>query len=112
MDLPRLRLQFVENAYTENESGLIDVASFDLVRTPNLDEHWGIPGHESVTFPNGDTVEVTAEVTPGPNYLHVRDGNRRLCSLKTSGSVDAMFLLPSGEEAYASLELPGDDLVR
>lgn len=112
MDLPRLRLQFIENAYTEGESGLTDVASFDLIKTPDLDGHWGIPGHKSVTFPNGDTITVTAEVTQFVNYLHVNDGLRRLCSLKTSGSVDAMFLLPSGEEAYACLELPSDNLVR
>ena len=59
--------------------------------------------YQEVTFPTGDSVSVVSEVTNFGNYVHVNHGQRRLCSLKTTGSVIAMFLLPSGEEAYAEL---------
>ena len=86
----------------ESEGGLSEVARFDLEFLSK--DHWAMPSHREVNFPSGDTVSVMSEVTAYGNYLHVNSGNSRLFSVKSTGSVNAMFLLPSGEEAYAVLE--------
>ena len=103
MKKPKLTLRFVPNAYTEEEGELEEIACFELIQSNSSNGLWGTKKKETVKFPNGDVIIVSSEVTPYGNNLHVHSTERRLCSIKGEGEFNVMFLLPSGEEAYAEL---------
>jgi hypothetical protein len=98
-----LELTFIPNAHTDDEGDIQVVATFIMEPVKGSMSHWAMKKRQSVTFPTGDVIFVMAEVTRFGNYFHAYYMERRLCSLKTTGSVNVMFLLPSGQEAYAKL---------
>ena len=105
MGTPTLKLTFVRNAYTKREGKLETVASFELTPHPEHAGLWAMASRENVTFPTGDVLNVYSEVNPTCNYVHIYHGERRVVSWKATGDVELMFLLPNGEEGYASLTL-------
>jgi hypothetical protein len=104
MGAPVLKICFVPRAYTEREGPMKTLARFELVPADGSSGVWTMEP-QTVTFPTGDKVEVNSEVTGFANYFHAYQGEKRLCSVKTRGSIDIEFLLQSGHEAYAFLSL-------
>lgn len=81
------------------------VGQFALQPHPKVEKLWLMESAENVKFPTGDLIEVYAEVNTSCNLVHLNHGGKRMVSWKAASDVDLMFLLPSGEEGYVSMEV-------
>jgi hypothetical protein len=107
MDNPTVILRFRQNASTPNEGPLETIASYPLKPDAWYEGLWTIGERETVIFPTGDALELYAEVHTDCNHVHLYSGAKRIVSWNAASNVDLMFLLPSGQEAYLSINVHG-----
>lgn len=107
MDNPTVTLRFRQNTSTPKEGLIETIASYRLKPDAWYDGLWTIGDRETVVFPTGDALEIYAEAHTDCNQVHVYRGAKRLFSWSAASDVHSMFLLPSGQEAYVSINVHG-----
>ncbi len=108
VDDPTVTLRFRQNASTPSEGPIETIASYRLKPDTFYDGLWTMGERETVVFPTGDALELYAEADTHCNQVTLYSGTKRLVSWNAASDVHLMFLLPSGQEAYVSINVHGN----
>ena len=101
--MPKLRVLFVPNQYTDHEGDTEVIAEFPLSPAGGTDGLLSIGRHRDVILPTGEQISVMCEVTRYGNYFHAYHNDVCICRLRTAGRIELVLRLPTGNEFSAQL---------